>query len=435
MSISMKKIIKKCLPSNVKHWYGKVLARKEAAFIKHVNKKQNQILNTLKDKSNYNVIFFMMVASNWKYDTVYQMMDQHVSMTPTVVIYPLLTYGEELKTKELRNAIQFCEDHHYNYIVPWDESKKQWIDIRKKLDPDIVFFSNPYKHSLDIYYIKNFLDCLTCYVPYSIRQERIFDTKFNTFFQNVVWRNYYESDIQLNLAKKYARNQGANVVVSGYPIIDEIRKASTNNNAWKKQENAKKRIIWAPHWTFKESSLNWSSFLIYFDFMLILAEEYQHVLQFSFKPHPLLKNTLSANHMWGVERTNQYYQKWNRLPNGQLNETDYVDLFASSDALMHDCGSFMIEYLALNKPVMYLLNSTDISERFNDYGVLAYECHYKAHTENDIRIFIENVVLKNDDPLQPKREDFCDSVLQFKDGYAADRIVSDILHNLNIVDR
>ena len=35
-------------------------------------------------------------------------------------------------------------------------------------------------------------------------------------------------------------------------------------------------------------------------------------------------------------------------------ETEYVELFKSSDALIHDCGSFMAEYLVTNKPVLFL---------------------------------------------------------------------------------
>ena len=432
----MKRLIKRFIPLFLLQQYSNMITkskkRKELSIINGINEKYDVLLRKKKDKPIYDVIFFMMVASNWKYDSVYRIIDQHPSFKPIVVIYPLLTYGEEVSMKELNAAKRFCEEHHYKFRVPWDQSKKQWIDIKNEVDPDIVFFSNPYLHSLEMYYITNFMDCLTCYVPYSIRQERIFDIKFNTFFQNIVWRNYYESDIQLDLAKEYARNKGNNVVVTGYPIIDIIRKANPINTSWKKQDKVKKRIIWAPHWTFQETSLDWSSFLIYYDFMLELALEYQSELQFSFKPHPLLKTTLSKDNLWGEDRTDHYYEVWENLPYGQLDETDYVELFASSDALIHDCGSFMIEYLAVNKPVLYLLNKPDISNRFNDFGILAYDCHYKAHSREDIKTFINSVLFKNADPLKSNRELFCEKALQFSNGYAADRIVKDICKNLNI---
>jgi hypothetical protein len=54
---------------------------------------------------------------------------------------------------------------------------------------------------------------------------------------------------------------------------------------------------------------------------------------------------------WGSEKTTAYYDKWDNLDNGQFKSGDYVDLL-TSDALIHDCGSFMAEYLVVGKPAL-----------------------------------------------------------------------------------
>lgn len=400
-------------------------------MIRNATVRNANVIKRLKNKGEYKVVFFMMAASNWKYDYVYKLMESSTVFKPIVVVIPLRTYGNDLLLKELRDSEDLCQRNGYKYLLPWDQKKKTWKNIKTSLNPDIVFFSSPYAHSHPNYQIKRFLNCLTCYVPYSIRQENnIFNIKFNTLFQNIVTRNYYESRIHHELARKYARNKGENVVVTGFPIIDTIRMASSENASWKKQTTPKRRIIWAPHWTFEGTSLNWSSFLIYCNYMLGLADKYRDTLQFSFKPHPLLRNTLSGSNLWGLEKTNEYFESWQELENGQVDESDYINLFSSSDALIHDCGSFMIEYLALDKPVLYLLNNVDVSERFNEFGRLAFDCHYKARSEQDIETFIQNVVQGNNDPMKPKRREFQKNVLKFNEGYASEKIVNEILSNI-----
>lgn len=433
----IKKTIKFILPKSVQkililkyhNWNDKRLIRKAPV-------RSLKVFDKLKKKDGYIVVFFMISAPTWKYDSVYKLMENSNIFKPIVVIIPIRTYGEDMLLKELRDTEDLCQHNGYKYLVPWDQKRNTWKNIKSILKPDIVFFSSPYGHSHPNYQIKRFLECVTCYVPYSIRQEsNIFDIKFNTLFQNIVTRNYYESSIHKDLARKYARNKGENVVVTGFPAIDTIRCANPVNDAWKIQSTNKKKLIWAPHWTipaFEESALNWSSFLMYFEVMVELADEYKNKIQFSFKPHPMLKHTLVKNELWGEKRTTTYYNKWNEMENGQLDESDYVDLFASSDALIHDCGSFMIEYLALNKPVLYLINDTDIKNRFNDFGVEAFKCHYKAHSADGIRNFIEDTILQSDDPLISERVDFCKNVLLFNETTASEKIINDLKMSLQI---
>jgi len=435
----IKKLVKLLFPLSVQQKLREVISEyrnwNDQRLIRKAPERSIRVLDRLKKKDSYKVVFFMMVASSWKYDTVYKLMQSSNIFKPIVVVVPILSFGNEIQEKELSESDELCKRNGYEYLFTWNQENNTWIDIKRTIQPDIVFFNNPYSYSKPEYQIKYFLDCVTCYVPYSIRQERIFDIKFNKLLHNIVTRNYYESPLHFELAKKYARNKGENVVVTGFPAIDTIRFANPVNNAWKSQITRKKRIIWSPHWTipdFQKTTLDWSSFLMYFEFMFELADEYKDKVQISFKPHPLLKHTLIKNEMWGKKRTVDYYNKWKELENGQLDESDYVSLFASSDALIHDCGSFMIEYLALNKPVLYLLNNTDIQNRFNDFGIEAFKCHYKAQNAAEIRNFIESIVLQSNDPLLSERKDFCENVLLFKESTASERIINDLKASLQI---
>jgi DivIVA domain-containing protein len=61
------------------------------------------------------------------------------------------------------------------------------------------------------------------------------------------------------------------------------------------------------------------------------AEKYADRIQWAFKPHPLLRDTLYQHPDWGKERTDAYYGRWESMPNTQLETGAYVELFKQSD--------------------------------------------------------------------------------------------------------
>ena len=95
------------------------------------------------------------------------------------------------------------------------------------------------------------------------------------------------------------------------------------------------------------------------------------------------------------------------MDNTQLQTGEFVDLFMTSDAMIHDSGSFSVEYHYSGKPVMYVADNIEeqISNK-NELGEKAMRLHYIGKTKQDIIDFIENVVLKGEDPMKQEREQF-----------------------------
>ena len=86
---------------------------------------------------------------------------------------------------------------------------------------------------------------------------------------------------------------------------------------------------------------------------------------------------------------------------------DYFDDFANSDAIIEDCGSFLTEYFYTQKPHCYMLKSPDdIENKFIDLGKKCLDNCYIAYNETEIVDFIENVVIKENDPKKKDRESF-----------------------------
>ena len=145
-----------------------------------------------------------------------------------------------------------------------------------------------------------------------------------------------------------------------------------------------------------------------------MAEWFRDDIQFAFKPHQLLKFKLQQH--WGMEKTDAYYQRWEDMENTQLVNDGYVDLFLTSDAMIHDSGSFTTEYLFTQKPVMYLCRDTDMKSKFNEFGINSFDCHYHGKTATDIETFLCEVVLEGKDPMRLQRERFYEDYLKPKDG-------------------
>ena len=222
-----------------------------------------------------------------------------------------------------------------------------------------------------------------------------------------------------------------NIVVTGYPIFDEYQTASIDASVWKDTNPRFKRIIWAPHHSIEghDGLLQLSTFLENAESMLELAGNHKNEFQFAFKPHPLLLQALYDHPKWGVERADSYYQCWENGDNTTLVTGAYIDLFKSSDAMIHDCGSFIVEYLCTQKPVMYLGGSRE--GQSNIVGLKAYASHYQGKTMEEIEHFLIEVVLNGNDPMKLQREQIYKEVLLPPNGCSvAENIINEIKKEL-----
>lgn len=388
----------------------------------------------LKDKETIEVAFMLTIPGMWKHDYLFRLMQQHPHYHPYVVIYPYSEYkgfSREEVWKTIRRTEEFIKSRGFEYIIPFDEKKNKWIDIKKNNKPDIVFFASPYRDVQSKYYIYNFKDSLTCYIPYAFNAINVYRMLYWTSTVNLFNFYFAETTIHQHYVSQYGRNGGARAYATGYPGTEVFLHSDyQSRDVWKPQATPKKRVIWGPHHTIGNSaadSFSASTFLLNCDLMLQLAQKYSDSIQFAFKPHQLLKFKLID--IWGAEKTEQYYNQWASMENTQLEEAGYVDLFIHSDAMMHDSGSFTTEYLYLNKPVMYLQRKEQIEDMFNTFGVEAYRQHYHGVTQADMEHFLEDVVLAGNDPMQSSRKEFFDAYLAPVDGMLPSQCIMDILES------
>lgn len=378
---------------------------------KKIEEHHRKALKSIENKENIKVAFFATFDSVWKFDSLYSLMENHPQFNPIIIVCPIVNNGKQNMLDKMEACYKMFIDKKFNVIRSYNKETNRYIDVKEEIQPDIIFYTNPYKGLIDDrYYITEFKETLTCYVPYAFM---LFNEKwaFNQPVQNLSWKVFYPHEVYKSVTKRLS-DYSKNVVVTGYPTYDRFycTKDSTeelnriSEKIWKTNH---KKIIWAPHHTINKAfNFSFSNFIYLNEIIFEIAEKYKDQIEIAFKPHPLLKGKLYLLENWGKEKTDAYYKKWEELPNGILADGDYVDLFKTSDAMIHDSGSFIVEYHYTLKPIMFFTNNSNYNELFIQVGKDALEAHYKGSTRSDIEEFIEKRVLENKDSMFAQREKF-----------------------------
>ena len=401
--------IESFIPNNVLKVYRK---SKRFVFWKMQQVAYKIALHRVRKKGGLlNVVFINAQPSIWKYDSLFNLMLNDKHFNPLVLVCPLEGRGQELMLTSLKESMDFFLKKGYPVRCAYNDEDGSYLDI-KELKPDILFYSTQYPNQLNKRYnqytLRRYLKCFVNYAFVNVPG----DWSSASAVHGLMWLYFSECESNRQLALSYNKREFQNIRVVGYPIYDEYKKAKGETVDWKNSNPKFKRIIWAPHHTIEGQAglLQFSTFLLYYDTMLRLAEKYKDKVQFVFKTHPLLRNNLYEHEAWGKERTDAYYTKWENGENTAYVNGNYINLFKSSEAMIHDSGSFLVEYLYTQKPCMYLSNY-DRAAQCNEVGKKALACYYIGKSVEDIETFIENVINGGQDALLEKREQFYNEVL------------------------
>lgn len=366
------------------------------------------IIKKLKEKvkkgEKCKVGFYCMYDSVFPTRTVFEAMKKDSFFSPSIVVIPDILRGEENKFFQLKKTYSGLLKKYGNRYVccAYDYKNKEFLDYSSKFD--IVFFTNPYDVLTDdLYTIKKYVmnGGVAVFVSYGFMPDFYArEHLINLESLNLCWKVFVDTPENLKEFVNYTDIKGKNAILSGYCKMDSL-------NFVPKKNLPRKKIIIAPHHTVNMPCLPLSNFMEYSDFFLDLPQMYPQI-DFVFRPHPLLFITLSQKELWGKEKVKKYIDKITSYSNVEFqNGGDYFDTFVNSSAIIHDCSSFLMEYLYTGHPACFLLRSNEsIKEIFTPIGEKCLEKYYKAFNKEDIISFIDNVVLLGNDPLKQDRISF-----------------------------
>lgn len=385
----------------------------------------------LRRKEKIRVLFISYTPTMWKVDSLCKAMLAHKRFEVEVLISPNFNIeNREARDSEYKRLKVFFERKKYP-IVEFCRPDGRILYDKIPAEYDLLFYPQSggggLPRPLDMYRSAGRLTICSDYSFHCGNQ----NYSFNKWYQNSSWIDCYENDTVYNLSCLLKCNKGLNSCVTGLPIVDDFTR-SEYSNCWKAQQAPCKRIIWAPHWTLvqQRSILPcYSNFIEMADYMLKLAHTHIGSLQIAFKPHPWLKQELYKHPDWGQARTDAYYAAWENGINTQLEQGEYVDLFMTSDAMIHDSSSFIYEYLLTGKPVLFMVrNENKQVEQLNEISRAAFYSQYIGHSIKELEHFLHEQVIAAYDPMKERRREIVAKYLTPPHGKtAAQNIIDSIL--------
>lgn len=380
----IKKLIKLILPHSILHFLFSCISKFDIwrynSFVK------DKIIKELSHKDTIKVMFLVINVGMWKSNKLFKLLLDDEKFSPFIVTF--FIPGDSVEYMEYaQNTIdEYFKRKNYPVIDTFDISTKTCKRIGD-IEGDVFFYPQPYYDSFSYFPRK----ALFGYIPYDypIQDDKVFHGRL---YHNVCWRIFAVNDNYKKMEEKYSSTKGQNVKVVGYSNADYYFDGhNLNYDVWKNCSTAKKRIIWAPHHSILSSdTMDQSMFLELAYPMLDFAKHNKDLYQIVFKPHPRLKDKLLKHKDWGVKKTNDYYYEWANGDNTAFVEGEYIDLFLTSDAMIHDCSSFIAEYLYTNHPVMFTKKS---SANLNLHGddIEIFNAQYIGSSFNDVKRFLNDI--------------------------------------------
>ena len=418
---AIKHCLRTLLPDNLKRCIKRLQCKK---LIKSTYRHYSEIEEKIKNRNQKNLRFAAYVVYDstfGAYDLFDLMLSDLEHYTSKIVVIPDVSRGNEHMIKQYNETKSFFIKKYGSKFVldGWNERENKFLDHSNEFD--VIYLANPYDFMVDKLHGVSYLstkNVLPIYMSYGCMPDN-YGCKITMSLKEIslFWKVFADNKMTYKDYCRYELAKGKNVVLSGYAKMDSLAK-------FKENARAKKRIIIAPHHTINNPALPLSNFLEYQRFYLELPKLFPQI-EFVFRPHPLLFINLVNEGFWNATQVNEYIKKVK--DNGMIYSVggDYFDIFVNSDAMIHDCSSFVVEYLFTTKPCCFMAKK-NYKKIFSSLGKSCLKNYYLAFNTQQIIEFIQNVVIDEKDKLKQKRELYATKCLAVNYPNVSKRILEEI---------
>lgn len=370
------------------------------------------------------VAFLVLFNGVFPFGAVFEKMLADPRFDPWIIIIPNTERDDAYRHTKYFEAFNDMSCRYGDRVLHgYDWERGSFLELEDTYP--LVFFCNPYENLVHPYHHINYFlkqDVLTLYANYGFAALKYWDEVIDTPFYNQVWRISIETESNIQYLKEHELLKGKNGLATGYLKADGLVNYKPTPG------RTRKKILICPHHTvWGWDKLSISHFVEYSEYFLELAQKHPEV-DFVFRPHPLLFDNLVSHNVWPQSAVDEYLVRIQSQPNMVYDKSgDYFQAFIDSDAMIHDCGSFIGEYLFTAKPCCYMV--TSLEKTYEGLVPLGKQCmdqYYHAFSKKDIDYFVDQVVLQGEDPKKEQREAFSEDVLKKHYPHAADRLIEEI---------
>lgn len=349
----------------------------------------------------------------------------------TYVVLPYTHDGEQNMLHQQEQSYHYLKSLGIDPILGYDKATKSFADYTKAFD--IVFFEKEYDWVPSVFKAESYSNALSFHISYGPYLADNIAHHMSPKMMSVVYKILPTSSKDYEMLCKYSKINGRNVLKEflGYPKVDAFFEDEENvkfTDVLTKAKPTQKKIIWAPHHTWA----NYSNFHKYSQFFLDYAAAHKDEIFIAFKPHPSLRASLREIDGWSEQQILDYYSRWETGDNTALFDAEWFDLFFSSDAMIMDSISFMMEYSLTKKPSCVLYREMENGEKemqFSECGELIYDKLYHAKDEDDVLLFIQ-MIIRGEDPLYDSRVNLINEMYCPPNGKSASKNIYQYVVNL-----
>lgn len=385
---------------------------------KIVNTNKREIISRIiSSNKKVRVLFYVSENQKWGYQSLYEELDKNPQFEPIVVVSLLTSVHEGIdKTRNnLEENFLFFKSRGMN--VEYGYKDGQYIDL-KTFEPDIVFYEQPWSlpKKNSPYNVSKY--ALTCHCPYSITTNSSIIAAHPKFYE-YIWKYFVAADSLKNEYYTAYKYNYDSIVVSGHPKLDLINES--------KSRDTKHYVIYAPHHAIRGSHLKYGTFEWNGHFMLEYAKAHPE-LNWVFKPHPNIKYWFQHISYMTEKEIDNYYKEWEKIAL-VYDKGDYFELFNNSDAMITDCGSFLIEYFMTGKPLIHLVSNDSVQQ--TSLNNLCSANYYKVFNVESLKTYLDEILIKKNDFLKESRDKKVNELFENKTS-SAKRIVDYLSKELGL---
>jgi len=310
---------------------------------------------------------------------------------------------------------------------------------RAPLEPnfaDIVFVQNPYDGTrpgpLQVVNLIKLVPRLA-YVPYGVEiggGNANAENQFNLPLQQLAWAIFARSARHKAMFARHCTTGDTHVEVTGHPRLDTLRPLAQlpPDPEFTAFAGERRIVFWNPQFDVNAEGTGYSTFLIWQSFFL---EEFarRRNLAFVIRPHPLFFSALESRGIWNAVRIEGFLERVRQAGNVLIDRrSSYLPIFAASAAMLSDASSFLLEYSATNKPLLYLHNAR--GPQLNDDGNFVCTYNYRAEHREDVIAFLD-MIEAGEDPRADARRAAYPEVMYAPEAGVAETIKRVVLQRLS----
>ncbi|MBQ4403068.1 MAG: CDP-glycerol glycerophosphotransferase family protein [Selenomonadaceae bacterium] len=361
----------------------------------------------IRRKNKIKVGFVLYDSSMWCGDDLYNFFAADERFEPTIFLCLRTDKStDELVQKDFLHGVEQFKTRGLNVTAIADKN----FSLPAQ---DVLIFLTPYLEVLPRAFQADELTAktLVTYIPYAFDTAQ-YDISDSPVFR-VHWKLFAPSVLTLKMFDSLCKIGMPRGIYSGYPKLDSFygKKDEFNFN-WKMTRPDAKKIIYAPHWTINDGVL-YATFQWNFKFMYEFAKAHPEI-SWVFKPHPnLFFSAVTSGLFPSTKAFQDYLHAWDTLPNAKVVTGGYYqEIFATSDGMILDSGSFNAEYQYTHKPIIFLTRET---QRFNEFGNKLMNVLYRVDGRDleGIAALMQKIFIEGNDPMFNARKKFFDEHLNY----------------------